>query len=95
MTLAEIADKIRGNVAASTFSDSVKFDCGGDGVLVIADKQVSLEDQPTDCTLKLSTKNLAKLVSGNLNPMTAVVMGKLKVSGDPGVAMKLAGLLKG
>ncbi len=95
MTLAEIADKIRGNVAASSFTDSLKFDCGDDGVLIIADKQVSLEDQPADCTLKLSAKNLDKLVAGKLNPMTAVVMGKLKVSGDPGVAMKLAGLLKG
>ncbi|CUH64956.1 Putative sterol carrier protein [Thalassovita gelatinovora] len=95
MTLAEIAENIRGSVASSSFTDSLKFDCGDDGVLVIANNQVSLEDQRTDCTLKLSVKNLAKLVSGNLNPMTAVMMGKLKVSGDPGVAMKLASLLKG
>lgn len=52
MTLTEIADMIRAGVASSNFTDSLKFDCGDAGVLVIADQAVSLEDRPTDATLK-------------------------------------------
>ncbi|MEY2960497.1 MAG: hypothetical protein RLZ60_327, partial [Pseudomonadota bacterium] len=33
------------------------------------------------------------LLAGKLNPMTGVVTGKLKISGNPAVAMKLGKLL--
>ena len=32
------------------------------------------------------------LISGNLNPMSAFMSGKIKVDGDMGVAMKLQSL---
>ena len=44
-------------------------------------------------TLTISEDNLGKLLAGKLNPMTGVMLGKLKVSGDLGVAMGLAKLL--
>jgi len=93
MTLAEIADMIRSGVAASSFTDSLKFDCGDAGVLVVADRAVFLEDRDTDVTLKMSAENVEKLIKGKLNPMTAVMMGKIKLSGNPAVAMKLKDLL--
>lgn len=93
MTLDEISALVQKGVTHSGFSDSLKFDCGDAGVVTIADGQVSLADRDTDCTLKLSLDNLAKLVTGNLNPMTAVMMGKLKVSGNPAIALKLKELL--
>lgn len=93
MNIAEIADAMRDAVARSNFTDSLKFDCGADGVLVIADKAISLVDADADCTLSLSLDNLEKLIKGKLNPMTAVMMGKLKVGGNPTVALKLKELL--
>jgi len=93
MTLTDIADMIRSSVAASNFTDSLKFDCGDAGVLVIADSQVSLDDQDTDATLKMSVENVEKLIKGKLNPMTAVMTGKIKLAGNPAVAMKLKELL--
>lgn len=93
MTLADIADMIRGAVAASSFSDSLKFDCGEAGVLVIADQTVSLENREADATLKMSVENVEKLIKGKLNPMTAVMTGKIKLSGNPAVALKLKELL--
>lgn len=93
MTLNEIAALVQKGVSYSGFADSLKFDCGEAGQVVIKDGQVGLEDQDTDCTLKLSLENLSKLVTGNLNPMTAVMMGKLKVSGNPAIALKLKELL--
>ncbi|MBA84779.1 SCP2 sterol-binding domain-containing protein [Thalassobius sp. S69A] len=93
MTLSDIAEMIRSSVAASNFTDSLKFDCGDQGVLVIADRAVSLEDRDTDVTLKMSAENVEKLIKGKLNPMTAVMMGKIKLAGNPAVAMKLKELL--
>ena len=95
MPLQSIADKIQVGLGKSDFIDTLKFDCGDDGVIVIADKQTSLVDQATDCTIRISARNLEKLVAGNLNPMTGVMMGKLKISGDTSVALKLGKLLKG
>ena len=46
-----------------------------------------------DCTIRISAENLKKLMDGRLNPMLAFTMGKLKVAGSMGVAMKLAQLL--
>ncbi|THD76866.1 sterol carrier protein [Thalassobius vesicularis] len=93
MTLAEIAQMIRAGVQSSAFADSLKFDCGDDGVLVIGGGDVSLEDRETDVTLKMSVENVEKLIKGKLNPMTALMMGKIKLSGNPAVAMKLKDLL--
>ncbi len=54
---------------------------------------VSREDGDADCTIRISAETLKKLMDGRLNPMLAFTMGKLKVDGSMGVAMKLAQLL--
>lgn len=95
MTLIQIAELIGKGLATSDFTDSLKFDCGGDGVIVLADRSVSMADCETDCTIRISTDNLSKLIAGKLNPVTGFAMGKLKVSGDMSVALKLGQLLKG
>ncbi|SDN82532.1 Putative sterol carrier protein [Lutimaribacter pacificus] len=92
--LNDIAERINEGLAGQGFDGSLKFDCGKDGVLVLADNRASTTDRETDCTIRLSAENLKALLSGKLNPMTGVMMGKLKVSGNPAVAMKLGSLLK-
>ena len=91
--MEDIAKGIQDGLAGKEFAGSLKFDCGDDGVIVLANNTASTADQVTDCTLRLSRANLEKLLTGKLNPMTAVMMGKIKVSGDMGVAMKLGQLL--
>ena len=59
-----------------------------------AERDATTEDRDADCTLSLSQDNLVKLLKGKLNPMTGLMMGKLKVSGNPAVAMKLSQMLK-
>ncbi len=93
MTLTDLADRIRAALVGKSFDGSLKFDCGDDGVIVLADGDASTDDRDTDCTIRISQDNLTKLLSGTLNPMTGVVMGKLKISGDMGVAMGLGKLL--
>ena len=95
MALEEIAERIRAGLGGKAFDGSLKFDCGEDGVIVLADGSATTEDRAADCTLSLSQENLVKLLTGKLNPMTGLMMGKLKISGNPAVAMKLSQLLKG
>lgn len=54
---------------------------------------VSHEDGEADTTIITSKDTLAKLKSGDLNPMMAVMGGKVKIKGDMGLAMKLQSLL--
>ena len=91
--LQHIADEIQKGLNGKTFDGSLKFDCGEDGVIVLADSQASTQDRETDCTIRISQDNLTKLLTGKLNPMTGVALGKLKISGNMGVAMKLGQLL--
>lgn len=91
--LDQIADDIRKALQTRSFSGSLKFDCGEAGVIVLADGTASTIDRETDCTLRLSPENLVSLLKGKLNPMMALATGKLKLSGNPAVAMGLAKLL--
>ena len=93
MTLDDIAAQMRNVLQTKSFSGSLKFDFGADGLIVLADGTASTEDRATDCTLALSEENLVKLLKGKLNPMTALATGKLKLSGNPMVAMSLAKLI--
>jgi putative sterol carrier protein len=91
--LTAIAARLQKGLDKRPLDDSLKFDCGNDGCLTLSGGHAILADQPADCTIGISTTNLEKLITGKLNPMTAFAMGKLKVSGDMSVALKLGKLL--
>ena len=95
MPLTKLTEGLNAGLQTVTLTDTLKFDCGDDGVIVLADGQATNADQATDCTIRISTDNLTRLLKGQLNPMTAFATGKIKVSGDMTVAMKLGSLLKG
>ena len=74
----------------------IKFVLDGQAVLIdgSGDKNiVSAEDRDADCTITTSVETLQKLQAGELNPMMAVMGGKIKISGDMGLAMKLQNLV--
>ncbi|RFP90753.1 sterol carrier protein [Rhodobacteraceae bacterium 63075] len=91
--MEEMAAGLSKGLEGRSFDGSLKFDCGDEGVIVVAGGAADTRDRETDCTIRMSRPNLEKLLAGKLNPMTGVMTGKLKVSGDMGVAMKLAQLL--
>ena len=64
-----------------------------DGAITVTDGKALRQDLPADCTIRISQANLVKLIGGKLNPMTAFAMGKIKVSGDMSVALKLGKML--
>ncbi len=54
---------------------------------------VSNEDRPADCTVSVSKDDLVALAQGRLDPMTALMRGRMKVTGDMSVAMQLQPIL--
>jgi len=54
---------------------------------------VTMDDKEADCTISTTLETLMGMQSGDVNPMMAVMSGKVKISGDMGLAMKLQSLL--
>ena len=54
---------------------------------------ISQEDKEADCVISASKETMMSLMSGDVNPMMAVMTGKVKIKGDMGVAMKVQSLL--
>ena len=77
----------------SGLNATVKFDCGADGVIRVdgasTPNTVTNDDIDADCTVGITLENLNAMLSGDLDPTTGFMAGKLKVSGDMGVAMRL------
>ncbi|MBM3678577.1 MAG: SCP2 sterol-binding domain-containing protein [Actinobacteria bacterium] len=69
------------------------FDVEGVGQWTVAvdDGAISVAEGAgeADCTITASEKTLTKIVNGESNPTTAFMMGKLKIDGDMGAALKL------
>ena len=94
MSLESITQSIRTKMGDdSGLEATLKFDCGADGVIVLdgvsSPNTVSNTDTETDCTVTVSLDNLQAMMDGQLNSVTGFMSGKLKVSGDMSVAMKL------
>jgi len=88
-TLDEITDRFRTAVGAdSGLGKSLKFNLKGDGVIVIDGGEVTNADKPADLTMTISKDDLEALGAGKLDPMTAVMTGRLQLS-DMGLAMGL------
>ncbi len=54
---------------------------------------ISQDDKEADCVITASKETMLALSSGDLNPMMAVMGGKIKIKGDMGVATKLQSLM--
>jgi putative sterol carrier protein len=70
---------------------------GGEWGVVLGDGKVSVSQgvmAEPELTVKTSTEVAEKLLRGNLNPMMAFMTGKIKISGDMALGMKLFNLLK-
>ena len=87
------ADKLK------ELNHTVLFDLGDDGKILLdaTGGEVKVTPNPdndeAETTLALSSENMAKLIEGDLNPMVAFTMGRLKVFGSKGIALKLSSLL--
>ena len=92
--LEELTERMKTAVGSdSGLGKTLKFDLKGGGFVYIDGGTVTNEDKPADLTLKITMKDLIALGEGKLDPMTAVMTGKLGLS-DMGVAMGLQGKMQ-
>jgi putative sterol carrier protein len=94
MSLESATQAIRSKVGDdSGLEATLKFDLGADGVILIDGKStpntVSNADTETDCTVGITLDDLQAMLDGDLAPATGFMAGKLRVTGDMGVAMRL------
>ncbi len=72
---------------------SIKFEIEGTGAIRIDENGASLDDGDADCTITAEADVFQELLSGELNPTSAFMSGKISIDGDMGMAMKLGSLL--
>jgi putative sterol carrier protein len=94
MTKQELVSKMQEN-SAWVSGKRVKIDFGDQGVAMLdgVTNQVTEEDGAADTTIKVGWDDWQQLAAGQLDGMTAFMMGKLKVEGDMSNAMQLQGVL--
>lgn len=104
-SVSEVFEGMKARIAANpskvaTLNAKYQFDLTGDGggtyhanfdngSLDIGEGAV----ENPGCTVTMSASDFLAMVSGQLNPTSAFMTGKLKLKGDMGLAMKLQSLL--
>jgi putative sterol carrier protein len=96
MTVKEFFDGLETRADASKtagMTNSYLFDIEGAGkwTVNVADGKISVSEggEDADAVITTTQETFEKIVSGEQNPTSAYMTGKLKVKGDMGAAMKL------
>ena len=96
MTVKDFFDSLEGRADSSKtagMTNSYLFDIEGEGqwLVKVADGAVAVTpgSGDADATITTTGEVFEKIVSGEQNPTTAYMTGKLKIKGDMGAAMKL------
>lgn len=95
MTLQQLTDRIRQMAAGRpAFGQTIKLDLGNDGIIMLdgsaGPTRVDNADAAADATVRLTAETLARLLDGALSPTVAMMIGKIRVDGSIGAAMKLS-----
>ena len=105
MTFDEILSGTRKRAAGLDVSGvpflAVQMNFTGDngGVMYVEIKDGKVNVEPYEyndrsCAITISIDDFSKLIAGQLDPIAAFTMGKLKVDGDIGKALEFSKLLK-
>ena len=95
MTKQELVEKMQQGEAWVP-GKRIKIDFGGDEGPIMLDgagSQVTEEDGAADTTIRIAWDDWQQLAAGQLDGMTAFMMGKIKVEGDMSNSMQLQGIL--
>jgi putative sterol carrier protein len=98
MTKQELVERMQQG-QAWVAGKKVKIDFGGDqGAIMLDGAAQQVSDVPSDAdaadtTIRVGWDDWQQMAAGQLDGMTAFMMGKLKVEGDMSNAMQLQGVL--
>ncbi len=91
--LNEAVKALNEKMGGGGFDGSAKFEIESEGAIVIDGSGAHVSDDAADVTLSANADTFREILEGDLNATSAFMMGKLKVDGDMGMAMKLASVL--
>lgn len=95
--LEEITNNVKSMVKEdNNVNATFKFILDGQSVYIDATQKppiINNDDKDADCSIIMSVENAKKFLRGDLNPMTAYMLGKIKIKGDMGIALKLSQLI--
>ena len=99
MSIEDITNRIKEKMTrAAGLQAKVKFDFGDDGLVYVDTTQnppeISHENKEAETTLSCSLDTFKGFLDGTQDPNIAFMMGKLKVQGSMGLAMKLNAILE-
>ncbi len=91
--IANKADNLKSIDAIYEFQ--ITGDNGGTWTLDLKNDPISIAEKQgdgPDCTVIMKDESFTKMVNGDLKPQMAFLTGKLKVTGNMGLALKLTAL---
>jgi putative sterol carrier protein len=96
--VTKAAEMLNERISGKPFEGRARFVFEGEGAMVIdaagarfADDDAAEDD--ADVTLTASPETFRAIFDGELNPTAAFMTGRLTLSGDMGMAMRLSSLL--
>lgn len=91
--VAEITEFLRTSLDGETLGATLKFDYGPLGVVVVDGRStpnaIHNRDEPADCTVKLDPYLHLRMLHMEVDQVTAFRQGKMRISGDVAVAVRL------
>lgn len=87
--VAALNEKMNG----ASFDGTAKFVIEGEGAVMVDATGAHAGDEEADVTLTASAETFEAMMSGDMNPTSAFMSGKLAVDGDMGMAMQLGSVL--
>ncbi|WP_323771167.1 SCP2 sterol-binding domain-containing protein [Antarctobacter sp.] len=80
-------------MGGSGFDGTAKMTIEDEGSLIIDENGAHAGDEEADVTMTASAETFEAIVSGDLDPTSAFMSGKLAIDGDMSAAMRLAQVL--
>lgn len=80
----------------AVYKFELKGDDGGTWVVDLREETLGVRESEEDaqCTIKAKDVHFVDMFTGKLRPESALLTGKVKMSGDIGLAMKLGQILR-
>lgn len=91
--LEKAASELNEKLSSGGFDGSAKFAIADLGAIVLDGSGARISDEDTGVTLSADAETFEAILTGDMNPTSAFMTGKLTVDGDMGMAMKLASVL--